>query len=129
MLDGKVIGCCMQRHRHQEYIRFLNTIEASVPTGKRIHAIVDNYATQKHLNVRKWLSRHRRSPRFARLGSIKSKSGSRFSNHGRRVVLPSLPAESCSSTSMPLLKPAISTPHPSSEPKRASIFKVAASAN
>jgi transposase len=41
-LDGTVIGRCMQRHRHQEFIRFLNATEAAVPKGKAIHAIVDN---------------------------------------------------------------------------------------
>src|SRR5438046_4586140 len=43
VLDGKVIGRCMQRHRHQEFIRFLNTIQAEVPAGKIIHVILDNY--------------------------------------------------------------------------------------
>ena len=60
MLDGSVIGRCMQRHRHQEFIRFLNTVEAQVPAGKIIHAIVDNYATHKHPKVRAWLARHPR---------------------------------------------------------------------
>lgn len=48
VLDGTVIGRCMQRHRHQEFIRFLNATEAAEPKGKAIHAIVDNYATHKH---------------------------------------------------------------------------------
>ncbi len=52
VLDGKVIGRCMQRHRHQEFIRFLNAIEAEVPAGKVIHAILDNYAVHKHPKVR-----------------------------------------------------------------------------
>ena len=52
ILDGTVIGRNMQRHRHQEFIRFLNTIEAQVPARKAIHAIVDNYATHKHPKVR-----------------------------------------------------------------------------
>jgi transposase len=60
VLNGKVIGHCMQRHRHQEFIRFLNAIEAAVPPGKLIHAIVDNYATHKHPKVRAWLARHPR---------------------------------------------------------------------
>ena len=60
MLDGTVIGRNMQRHRHQEFIRFLNAIEAQVPAGKLIHAIVDNYATHKHPKVRAWLARHPR---------------------------------------------------------------------
>jgi transposase len=60
ILDGTVIGRNMQRHRHQEFIRFLNTIEEQVPAGKVIHAIVDNYATHKHPKVRQWLARHPR---------------------------------------------------------------------
>ena len=59
VLDGTVIGRCMQRHRHQEFIRFLNSIERTVPPGKPIHAIVDNYATHKH-PVLAWLERHPR---------------------------------------------------------------------
>ena len=60
VLDGTVIGRNMQRHRHQEFIRFLNAIEAQVPARKAIHAIVDNYATHKHPKVRQWLARHPR---------------------------------------------------------------------
>ncbi len=60
VLDGTVIGRCMQRHRHEEFIRFLNMTEAAVPKGKAIHAIVDNYATHKHPKVREWLDRHPR---------------------------------------------------------------------
>src|SRR5664280_646494 len=60
VLDGTVIGRNMQRHRHQEFIRFLNAIEAQVPARKEIHAIVDNYATHKHPKVRQWLARHPR---------------------------------------------------------------------
>ena len=60
VLDGSVIGQCMQRHRHQEFIRFLNRIERDVPAGKLIHVILDNYATHKHPKVRAWLERHER---------------------------------------------------------------------
>ena len=60
VLDGRVIGRNMQRHRHQELIRFLNVIERDVPAGNIIHAIVDNYATHKHLKVKEWLLRHPR---------------------------------------------------------------------
>jgi transposase len=60
VLDGTVIGRNMQRHRHQEFIRFLNAVEAQVPPRKAIHAIIDNYATHNHPNVRRWLARHRR---------------------------------------------------------------------
>ena len=60
VLDGTVLGRCMQRHRHQEFIRFLNTVEANVRAGRLIHAIVDNYAAHKHRSVRAWLARHPR---------------------------------------------------------------------
>lgn len=60
VLDGSVIGRNMQRHRHQEFIRFLNVIERDVPAGKVIHAVVDNYATHKHPKVKEWLERHPR---------------------------------------------------------------------
>jgi transposase len=60
VLDGTVIGRNMQRHRHQEFIRFLNTIEATVPAGKAVHVILDNYAAHKHPRVRRWLDRHER---------------------------------------------------------------------
>jgi transposase len=61
VLDGSVIGRNMQRHRHQEFIRFLNVIEAQVPVGKVVHVILDNYAAHKHPKVMAWLARH---PRF-----------------------------------------------------------------
>jgi hypothetical protein len=48
ILDGAMIGQCMARHRHQKFIRFLNQIEAAVPAGKLIHAILNNYAAYKH---------------------------------------------------------------------------------
>jgi transposase len=60
ILDGTVIGRNMQRHRHQEFIRFLNAIEAEVPTRKAVHVILDNYAAHKHPKVRAWLDRHQR---------------------------------------------------------------------
>ncbi len=60
VLDGTVIGRNMQRHRHQEFIRFLNTVEAAIPAGKLVHAIADNYAAHKHPKVRAWLARHPR---------------------------------------------------------------------
>ena len=60
VLDDTVIGRNMQRHRHQEFIRFLNAVEREVPAGKTVHAILDNYAAHKHPEVRKWLARHPR---------------------------------------------------------------------
>ncbi|MBI5299633.1 MAG: IS630 family transposase, partial [Deltaproteobacteria bacterium] len=61
MLDGTVIGDCMPRHRHQEFIRFLQTINAKTPSDLNLHLIVDNYGTHKHPKVQRWLKRH---PRF-----------------------------------------------------------------
>ena len=51
VLDGTVLGRCMKQHRHQEFIKFLNAVERSVPAGKVIHAIMDNYGTHKHPKV------------------------------------------------------------------------------
>jgi transposase len=59
--DGSVLGNCMKKHRHQEWIRFLNLIVRSVPKGKDVHVICDNYATHKHDKVKAWQKRH---PRF-----------------------------------------------------------------
>ena len=61
MLDGKVIGDCMPRHRHQEFIRFLQLINIKTPPDLDLHIIVDNYSTHKHARVLRWLKRH---PRF-----------------------------------------------------------------
>jgi len=61
MLDGKVIGDCMSRHRHQEFIRFLGKIDTETPPELDLHLIIDNYATHKHPRVKAWLRRH---PRF-----------------------------------------------------------------
>ena len=60
VLDGTVLGRCMQRHRHQEFVRFLNAVEAAVPAGRLVHAILDNYGTHKHPKVLAWLERHPR---------------------------------------------------------------------
>ena len=60
VLEGKVIGRCMQRHRHQEFIRFLNAIEKTVPARNTVHVILDNYAAHKHPRVIAWLSRRPR---------------------------------------------------------------------
>lgn len=61
VFDGKVIGACMDQHRHQEWIRFLKQIDEETPTGLDLHLIVDNYATHKHPKVKRWLAKH---PRF-----------------------------------------------------------------
>jgi transposase len=59
--EGKLIGTCMSRHRHQEWIKFLKLIEVETPADLDLHLIVDNYATHKHPKVKSWLKRH---PRF-----------------------------------------------------------------
>ncbi len=61
MLDGTVIGDCIFRHRHQEFIRFLQLIDVQTPRDLNLHLIVDNYGTHKHPRVVRWLNRH---PRF-----------------------------------------------------------------
>lgn len=60
VLEGHVIGTCMPRHRHQEWIKFLRHIDRSTPPDVDLHLIADNYATHKHPHVRRWLKRHRR---------------------------------------------------------------------
>jgi transposase len=57
---GRLIGQCMPRHRHQEFIKFLKQIDAETTPELDLHLIVDNYATHKHPKVQKWLKRHRR---------------------------------------------------------------------
>lgn len=61
VLDGTVIGQCMDRHRHQEFIKFLRKIDRNTPSDLDLHLIADNYATHKHPEVKAWLNRH---PRF-----------------------------------------------------------------
>ena len=61
MLDGKVIGACMPRHRHREFLRFLKLIDQQTPADLDLHLIVDNYATHKTPAVKRWLKAH---PRF-----------------------------------------------------------------
>jgi len=58
---GRVIGECMKRHRHQEFLRFLRTIDRNTAKDLGLHLVVDNYATHKHPKVKAWLKRH---PRF-----------------------------------------------------------------
>ena len=62
VLTGAVIGQCLPRHRHEEFLRFLKRIDREVPQELAIHMILDNYATHKHPQVRDWLQRH---PRFS----------------------------------------------------------------
>jgi transposase len=61
VLTGLVIGQCLPRHRHVEFLKFLKTIDREVPTRLKVHLILDNYATHNHPTVKAWLARH---PRF-----------------------------------------------------------------
>jgi len=61
VLDGKVIGQCQARHRHQEFLKFLRTLDTEFPVDLDLHLILDNYGTHKHEKVRRWLEKH---PRF-----------------------------------------------------------------
>lgn len=60
VLKGTIIGRCMPRHRHQEFIRFLNAVETEVPAGRIVHVILNDYRTHKHPKVMQWLARHAR---------------------------------------------------------------------
>jgi len=60
-LDGTVIGSRVDRHRHEEFLKFLGTVDKEVPKGLAVHMILDNYATHKHPDVKSWLVKH---PRF-----------------------------------------------------------------
>jgi len=61
LLEGRAIGDCMPRHRHQGLVRFLKHIDAATPQELDFHLIADNYGTQKHPRVLTWIQRH---PRF-----------------------------------------------------------------
>ena len=61
VLQGKVVGQCFTRHRHQEFLRFLRRIDAEFPGDIALHLVMDNYGTHKHPNVQAWMKRH---PRF-----------------------------------------------------------------
>ena len=61
MAEGRLIGECLARHRHQEWIKFLALIDRETPPGLDLHLIADNYSTHKHPKVQRWLARH---PRF-----------------------------------------------------------------
>jgi transposase len=60
-LDGSVVGQCLPRHRHQEFLKFLRQLDRAFPNELDLHLIVDNYRTHKHANVNAWLAKH---PRF-----------------------------------------------------------------
>jgi transposase len=60
VLDGTVIGSCFERHRHEEFLKFLRQVDRNVPQGLHLHLIVDNYSTHKHAKVKNWIKRHKR---------------------------------------------------------------------
>jgi len=60
LAEGKLIGTCMKKHRHQEWLKFLRLIDSETPKELDIHLIVDNYRTHKHEKVKSWLARHTR---------------------------------------------------------------------
>lgn len=60
LAEGRIIGECMPRHRHQEWIKFLKKIDAETPPDLDLHLIVDNYSTHKHPKVQAWLKKHKR---------------------------------------------------------------------
>jgi len=60
LVEGELIGTCMDRHRHQEWIKFLKLIDKETPQDLDLHLIVDNYSTHKHAKVKAWLKRHKR---------------------------------------------------------------------
>lgn len=60
VLEGKVIGQCLPRHRHQEFLKFLRRLDRGFPRELTLHLILDNYGTHTHVNVKRWLAKHRR---------------------------------------------------------------------
>ena len=60
ILEGKVIGQCFARHRHQEFLKFLRRLDMEFPENLKLHLVLDNYGTHKHPKVQSWLKRHRR---------------------------------------------------------------------
>ena len=61
VLQGKVVGQCFTRHRHQEFLKFLRRLDTEFPGNVALHLVMDNYGTHKHPNVQAWLKHH---PRF-----------------------------------------------------------------
>ena len=59
-LEGKIVSMLAEKHRHQEWLKFLKRIDRETPAGLELHLIADNYATHKHADVQKWLAKHKR---------------------------------------------------------------------
>jgi transposase len=60
VLNGTIIGQCQPRHRHQEFVRFLNRVDSAIDPALAVHVILDNYRTHKHPEVKKWFAAHPR---------------------------------------------------------------------
>jgi transposase len=97
LADGSVVGDCLPRHRHEEFLRFLRRLDREFPKPLQLHLILDNYATHKHPDVMKWLSRHKRfhlhfTPTSSSwLNLIESWFAQLTHNRLRRGVFPSVP--------------------------------------
>jgi len=120
VLDGTVIGRCMPKHTHQEFIKFLNAVERAVPAGKIIHAIADNYATHKHPKsgngwqiIRAGFSI---SPRLRPPGSTPSRASSPSSPAGASGAASSSPSQASRRPSDATSKSTTAHPNPSSGP-------------
>ena len=60
VLDGKVIGSCKKRHRHEEFLAFLKELDKKTPKDLDLHVVLDNYGTHKHAAINGWLKEHQR---------------------------------------------------------------------
>jgi hypothetical protein len=121
VLDGTVLGRCMDKHRHQEFITFLNAVERAVPVGKVIHAILDNYATHKHPKVQRWLANHPRwvfhFTRHQHHGSTPSKASSPLSPDNASGAASSDPSRNWKTPSDVTSRTTIATQDHSSGPR------------
>src|SRR5258705_6719920 len=123
MLDGKVIGTCMSRHRHREFLRFLRLIDQQTPAGLDLHLIVDNYATHKTPAVKRWLKAYPRfhlhfTPRLRLPGSTWSSGSSPRSPENVSAAAPSRVSRSSKAPSWNTWKTTMQTPSHSSGPSR-----------
>jgi len=64
-VNGEVFGLCQERHRQQEWLKFLRLIDRTIPLDRQLHLICDNYATPKHPKVQRWLARQHFTPTSA----------------------------------------------------------------
>jgi len=89
VLEGTIISECQRRHRHQEFLRFLDRIDQSINSGLEIHLVLDNYGTHKHPEVKKWLAERPRAccVQFTRIGHYEC-LGARYSERPRNAIGP-----------------------------------------